>query len=650
MKNPKKILIIIQRSNGDVFLSLTLINALYNNFHSPQIDLLVNDDTIAVAKLLPNINFIHIFSYKKKHEGRWGQEKNLIKSIFRQYELSINLTASDRSVIYALLASKNSISAIEKENKKSWWKKILLTNHYYFDVTKHILLNNLESLKFLNIEQEAIQNSPNISEEVMDTVRKKLSILGISDFIIFHPSTQYRYKIYPQLLRNELLSYLSNLGISILITGSRNQIDTEIKKELPSLPNIIDFIGETTLEEYFALCKLSLAYIGMDTLNMHIAAAQDKRIFSIFGPTNLAMWSPWSNILQKSTKIDMPLQNYGNVTIFQANMYCVACGKAGCDDNGVSECLNKISPKTVFKEVQNWYENESHKSTVSVVTNLVRQTKKVLLYIVYGKEKGYYDGAKFSFLTFLNWKSDEDLIEIVILTEKPEEFIGYPVTVIPMSTKQKTEWSLGNKYHFRIKNRGLAYIMDKLELKEQDKILFFDTDTYFNKSPLPLFNLIQPNQALYYLNEGLIYKRKRFDAYVKHLKGRRVEFDGQFYELTKESAMWGSLMIGIMPNMRSSLEWADRLMIKLFDIVPSHTIEPFSLSEVLLKKYKMVEGKKFVSLYSTSRKKDYAVKILSKFFKQNQSLPVSEQIYLAQKVKLQRPLHIIIKQRLLKVS
>ena len=651
MKKPKKILIIIQRSNGDVFLSLTLINALYKNLHSPQIDLLVNDDTLAVARLLPNINFIHTFSYKKKHEGRWRQEKNLVKSIFRQYELSINLTASDRSVIYALLASKNSISAIEKENKKSWWKKILLTNHYYFNVTQHILLNNLESLKFLNIEQAAIQNSPNISEEVMDTVRKKLGILGISDFIIFHPSTQYRYKIYPQLLRNELLSNLSNLGTSILITGSRNQIDTEIKKELPSLPNIIDFIGETTLEEYFALSKLSLAYIGMDTLNMHIAAAQDKRIFSIFGPTNLAMWSPWSNIFQKSAKIDMPLQNYGNVTIFQANMLCVACGKAGCDDNhGESECLNKISPKTVFKEVQNWYENESHKSTVSVVTNLVRQTKKVLLYIVYGKEKGYYDGAKFSFLTFLNWKSDEDLIEIVILTEKPEEFIGYPITVIPMSTKQKTEWSLGNKYHFRIKNRGLAYIMDKLELKEQDKILFFDTDTYFKKSPLPLFNLIQPNQALYYLNEGLIYKRKRFDVYVKHLKGRQVEFDGQFYELTKESAMWGSLMIGIMPNMRSSLEWADKLMIKLFDIVPSHTIEPFSLSEVLLKKYKMVEGKKFVSLYSTSRKKDYAVKILSKFFKKNQSLPVSEQIYLAQKVKLQRPLHIIIKQRLLKVS
>ena len=50
--------------------------------------------------------------------------------------------------------------------------------------------------------------------------------------------------------------------------------------------------------------------------------------------------------------------------------------------------------------------------------------------------------------------------------------------------------------------------------------------------------------------------------------------------------MWGSLMVGIMPNMRHSLEWSDLLMQKFFEIVPSHTIEPFSLSETLLRNYK----------------------------------------------------------------
>ena len=69
------------------------------------------------------------------------------------------------------------------------------------------------------------------------------------------------------------------------------------------------------------------------------------------------MWSPWSNQLQVSAIDDMAIQTYGNVTIFQADMHCVACGKAGCDDSGTSICLSNISPSLVFEEVQKWYQN-----------------------------------------------------------------------------------------------------------------------------------------------------------------------------------------------------------------------------------------------------------------------------------------------------
>ena len=273
--------------------------------------------------------------------------------------------------------------------------------------------------------------------------------------------------------------------------------------------------------------------------------------------------------------------------------------------------------------------------------------RKILLYIVFGKNKGYYDGAKFSLLTFMNWVLNEDPIEIVILTENPDEFESYPVTVFPISEQQRNEWSLDGKYHFRIKNRGMAYIMDQLELTEQDKILFLDTDTYFHKSPLPLFDLIQPNQALFYLNEGLIYNRKRFQVYIDHLEGKTIQIDNDVYELSEESAMWGSLMVGIMPNMRPSLDWADKLMQVFIDTVPAHTIEPFSLAESLLRKYKMTEGKKYVSLYSTSRKKEHAMPIIDEFLNKCQALPIDKQISLAQKVIIKRSTFKVIKQRIL---
>ena len=358
MKTPKKILIIIQRSNGDVLFSSSLVNALYEYYQQPKIDLLVNDDTLPLAKLLPHINFIHQFSYQKKQDDRWQQERDLIKSIFRKYDLSINLTASDRSVFYALFAGKISISAIAQNHKSSWWKKTFLSHYYYFDSTKHILLNNLQSLSLLSINHNNIQQSPNISDLVLTKVKNKLNKEGIKNFIIFHPSAQYNYKIYPRHLRDELLKRLNTLGVPILITGCNNQIDTEIKSTLPNLDNIFNWIGKTTLEECFALSGLSSAYIGMDTLNMHIAAGQNKRIFAIYGPTNLKMWSPWSNKSQQCAVKDKPIQTYDDITIFQADMPCVACGNAGCDDkHGKSECLDHIDPKVIFDEVTDWYQN-----------------------------------------------------------------------------------------------------------------------------------------------------------------------------------------------------------------------------------------------------------------------------------------------------
>ncbi|MDA8755367.1 glycosyltransferase family 9 protein [Candidatus Pseudothioglobus singularis] len=356
MKTPNKILIIIQRSNGDVFLSSSLIKNIYEHYHSPQIDLLVNEDTLPIARLIPYIKNIHKFSYSKKKNNRWGQEIKLIKKIFKKYDLSINLTASDRSVMYAFLAGKKTISAIEKNLNKSWWKKYLLSNYYFFDTSNHILFNNLKALNILKIKYELIHYPFDVSIEATKNVKKMLRDNKINKFIIFHPSTQYEYKVYPQNRRDSLIKYLSEIGITVIITGGNTLIDLKIKQQISILPNIHDFIGKTSLEEFVALSDLSLGYVGMDTLNMHIAASQNKRIFAIFGPTNLRMWSPWENNLKSCATEDMPIQTYGNVTIFQANFPCVACGKAGCDDNhGTSICLDNIRPKTVFNEVRNWF-------------------------------------------------------------------------------------------------------------------------------------------------------------------------------------------------------------------------------------------------------------------------------------------------------
>ena len=78
----KKILIIIQRSNGDVFLSSSLIKSLHECYANSQIDLLINEDTISVANLIPYVKNIHTFSYQKKKDHEWQQEKKIFTNLF----------------------------------------------------------------------------------------------------------------------------------------------------------------------------------------------------------------------------------------------------------------------------------------------------------------------------------------------------------------------------------------------------------------------------------------------------------------------------------------------------------------------------------------------------------------------------------------
>lgn len=355
----KSILVIIQRSNGDVLLSGSLINQLFENVKPISIDILVNSDTVSIAKSLMNVNKVITFSYAEKKQNRLTQEIAIFKKIFRKYDLCINLTSSDRGVIYSLLAGKMSISSVEENKFKSWWKVLFLNKSYHFEKNKHILLNNLKPLEILGIKANKILVPPASDDVVLQVVKSRLKKLNITKFFIFHPSAQYEYKLYDEKLRKDLLYLLDNLNVPIIITGGYSDIDKKIQHNLPNLKNIHDFIGKTSIEEFIALSFLSDAYIGMDTLNMHIAASQNKRIFAIFGPTNQLMWSPWSNFLQESASESKPIHNYANITIFQADMPCVACGKKGCNNSFMSECLKNISPETIFKEIKDWFYSNS---------------------------------------------------------------------------------------------------------------------------------------------------------------------------------------------------------------------------------------------------------------------------------------------------
>ena len=148
---------------------------------------------------------------------------------------------------------------------------------------------------------------------------------------------------------------LDSLGLPIIVTGGQSEIDRQVASEMPALKNVHSLIGKISLQECAALTHRSLAYVGVDTFNCHLAAAFNKPIFVMFGPTIPEIWSPWSNALQTAGRLAPPVQTYGDITLFQSSRECVPCGHSKCGElDRNSPCMADIDPHFVFNGVQRW--------------------------------------------------------------------------------------------------------------------------------------------------------------------------------------------------------------------------------------------------------------------------------------------------------
>ncbi|OEF04557.1 hypothetical protein [Vibrio genomosp. F10] len=264
-----------------------------------------------------------------------------------------------------------------------------------------------------------------------------------------------------------------------------------------------------------------------------------------------------------------------------------------------------------------------------------------LTFVVYGNDKTYYQGARFCILSFLaHWNEKSGWRpEVSILAEEPEHFVNMPIKVFAISPIQKAEWSLNNTYHFRIKNRGLKYLCERLNIGVEDKLLFLDTDTYFTQATNVYFDSISNENALLFCSEVNINTLPEVNEYAA-IRDRDIELaDGSIYRTDPDSVMWASAVIGMTGARISAFDHADMLIQGLRkEGCLAHTLEQFALSETLSRQVSITPAKEWVNHYSTSGRKDWARIVLERFFEEHGNKPFEEQVRLAKDVSFKRPL------------
>ncbi|UII72830.1 hypothetical protein LVW35_06530 [Pseudomonas sp. HN11] len=226
-----------------------------------------------------------------------------------------------------------------------------------------------------------------------------------------------------------------------------------------------------------------------------------------------------------------------------------------------------------------------------------------LLYLIYGKQDVYRREAKFSILSALSQLKQGESLCIRVMTDRPQDFIGWPVETIELDEQTLIQWQGGNGYLHRRKACAIAQ-----GLTLADKTLFVDTDTVFLKSPHRVFELIEPGQ--YVMDEfeydwSYVCERPDYLKLGKHLHTHGVSAGNSF-------KLYNSGLCGVRDTDASLLETSIRLIDEWtqdsFDI---HTIEQVAIS-FAMRGNTVREARKFVHHYYADKRFFHAMQ--ARFF------------------------------------
>ena len=339
-------LIVSLRYLGDVLLSTPLALSIKKHMPEAQIDYLVFEGTDGILQKNPHIRSVLTIP---------PESKNILfyTSLWNRYDYAIGTNPSDRTAFYCACGGRRAVG-FSYLSRKEWWKKLLLNQCNFYNDQIHIVPLILSQLECLSIPQNprVVMGYDANDEKLIE------EMLGKKDYILLHPYSRKRYKYWPAAYWGELAAVIqNNLGIRAIFTVSPNANDNEHFKAImaSSSSNLSHFPQPVLLSQLAAAIKKSKAYIGVDNVVTHMAAALDIPTVALFGPSLVHHWGPWPNgCLEKTPYLPSgSVQRHDKIIIIQENMPCVPCNKEKCthSKNGQIECMNAIKVEKVFSEL-----------------------------------------------------------------------------------------------------------------------------------------------------------------------------------------------------------------------------------------------------------------------------------------------------------
>ena len=353
-ETPRSLLLVAIRQIGDVLLATPLLRSLRRAYPDAVIDVLVYSDKGGMLEDNPDCNDVIAVD---EHPDLRGY-LNLLRRIFRRYELALTIQATDRAHLYAWLAARRRVGLVPGLGAAAAWKRRSCTSWAALDnVGTHTVAQNLVLADLLGIARchELVAPSRAGAE-------RELAALALSvgePIAVLHPFPMWHYKRWTREGWEALIAWLHGRGLRPVLTGGPDAEERAFCATLAEGTGALDIAGKLPFGTLAALLRRARIYIGPDTSVTHLAAACGTPTLALYGPSNPVKWGPWSQACEATRSpyrmLERPWQRSGNVLLLQGIQppdlgHCVPCREEGCEKHkaSFSRCLTEMNAAAVI--------------------------------------------------------------------------------------------------------------------------------------------------------------------------------------------------------------------------------------------------------------------------------------------------------------
>ncbi|MCB2226312.1 MAG: putative lipopolysaccharide heptosyltransferase III [Desulfarculaceae bacterium] len=330
---PRRALVIKLGHIGDVLVASPVATALKEAWPGLAVHMLVNQGTEAMVEHNPLIDKVLVL--KREHVSRLAElawQAGFLAALrSTHYDLALELAEGDRGAFLAWISGAP--TRVGFRPKKPRLRGRAFTHLApRWDDEHHMVQAFLRQVEALGItpKDTALKFEPGAEARAKTNQLLDQAGIGQGEYALVHPTSRWMFKSWTPEGNAGLIAHLAAQGLKVVLTTGPDAKELELVGRIKALtpPEAIslDLSGQLDLYVLGGLIASARLFAGVDSAPMHMAAALQVPVLTMFGPSGEAMWGPW----------------HCPAEVLVGDCPDHPCGRDGCQGSKKSRCLEEM--------------------------------------------------------------------------------------------------------------------------------------------------------------------------------------------------------------------------------------------------------------------------------------------------------------------